>query len=221
MGPEQVAGRAVEVPRGTRHLLITCAAAADPQFRGVARACRLLAGSGAAHHIAWEGRGRLLLGSRRTLRWVAVSGHGAEGSARVSDGGGRALSPRDLRLPSGVDLYLLACHQGADPVLREWRARTRAAAHGCEGETESALSTLFLLALLEHGPESAARWFERWREANDRLRPHFPGMRSIYRDESCDFAAALDAIAAAFDVGAFADIVAVARRYGPLLDGLG
>jgi hypothetical protein len=119
-----------------------------------------------------------------------------------------------------VDLYLLACYQGTADVAREWATRTRAAVHGCGGETESALSALFLLALLEHGPGSAARWFERWREANDRLRPDFPRMRAIYRDESCDFAAALDAIAADFDLGAFADILAVARRYGPLLDGL-
>ncbi len=215
--------RAVEIPRGTRHLLITCAAAGDPQFRGVERACRLLAGCGAAHHIAWRGDGPLALGRRRALRWVAVSGHGAKGSARISDGlgpGGAALQPRDLRVAKGVDLYLLACHQGTEGPAGEWAARTKATVHGCGGETESALSALFLLALLEHGPDSAARWFGRWREANDRLRPDFPRMRRIYRDESCEFAAALDDIAALFDLGTFADILAVARRYGPLLDGL-
>ncbi len=213
----------MEIPRGTRYLLITCAAAADRQFRGVERACRLLAGCGAAHHIAWRGDGPLALGRRRALRWVAVSGHGAPGGARISDGlgpGGAALHPRDLRLAAGVDLYLLACYQGTDAVAREWATRTHATVHGCGGETESALSALFLLALLEHGPESAGRWFDRWREANDRLRPDFARMRRIYRDESCDFAAALDAIAAAVDLDAFAEILAVARRYGPLLDGL-
>jgi len=35
--------RSVKVPHGTRYLLITCAEATDGQFRGVAKACRLLA----------------------------------------------------------------------------------------------------------------------------------------------------------------------------------
>ena len=89
---------------------------------------------------------------------------------------------RTLPLAPGIDLYLLACYQGQKLIRQKWVAETKATVHGCESETESALSTLFLLALLEHGPESAAHWFERWREANDRLRPHFPEMRRLYED---------------------------------------
>ena len=101
----------MKVPHGSRYLLITCADANDGQFRGVAQACGLLAKAHGVHHLAWDG-GPLQLTRRRTLRWVAVSGHGAEGDARVSDGRGRSLCPRDLQLAPGVDLYLLACYQG-------------------------------------------------------------------------------------------------------------
>ena len=104
--------RTVKVPHGTRYLLITCADANDGQFRGVAQAYRLLAKADGVHHLAWDGGRPLQLAGRRTLRWVVVSGHGTEGDARVSDGRGRSLCPRDLQLAPGVDLYLLACYQG-------------------------------------------------------------------------------------------------------------
>ena len=211
----------MKVPPGTRYLLITCADATDGQFRGVAQACRLLAEADGVHYPAWEDGERLLLGGRRTLRWVAVSGHGAEGDARVSDGRERYLYPRDLRLAPGIDLYLLACYQGQEAIRQKWAEATKATVHGCEGETESVLSTLFPLALLEHGPESAAHWFDRWREANERLRPHFPEMRRLYEEYAKDFAAALDAIGSVVDLGPFHDIVAVAKCHGPILSGLG
>ena len=213
--------RSVKIPHGTRYLLITCAEPTDGQSRGVAQACRLLAKADGVHHLAWAGGRPLQLGRRRTLRWVVVSGHGAEGEARISDGRGRHLYSRDLPLPRGIDLYLLACYQGQETIRQKWAAKTKATVHGCEGETESALSTLFLLALLEHGPESAAHWFARWREANDRLRPHFPEMRRLYEERGKDFAAALDAIGAVVDLGPLHDILAVAKRYAPILSGLG
>jgi hypothetical protein len=92
--------------------------------------------------------------------------------------------------------------------------------HACEGETESALSTLFLLALLEHGPRSADRWFDRWREANDRLRGHFPEMRRLYRAHNGNWLAALDDIRAVADLGPFRDILEVAAARPELLSDL-
>ncbi len=204
-----------------RYLLISCAGPGDGQFRGVAQACGLLAGVDGVRHLAWGSDQPLRPDELRDLRWVVVSGHGGPGEARVGDGRGLYLYPGQLRLSGGADLYLLACYQGQGPVLREWAAATGAAAHGCEGETESALSTLFLLALLEDGPGSAERWFARWRDANDLLRPHFPELRRMYRKEGRDFAATLDAIACVVDLRALGDILAVARRHGPILDGLG
>ena len=203
------------------YLLITCADVEDRQFRGVAQACRLLTKADGVLHLAWEGGEPLQLARRQTLRWVAVSGHGAEGDARISDGHDRSLCPHDLPLRPGIDLYLLACYQGQEPIRQKWAAETKATVHGCEGETESALSTLFLLALLEHGPEKTPHWFGRWREANDRLRPHFPEMRRLYQEHGKDFAPALEAIAAVVDLGPFGDILAVAKRHAAILSGLG
>ena len=212
----------MSVPHGTRYLLLTCADPADRQFRGVAAACRLLAHTEGVHHLAWDGDGEpLALSRRRTLHWVVVSGHGAERTARISDGHRRRLLPRDLELPPGVDLYLLACHQGREENRRRWADQTQADVHGCEGETESALSTLLLLGLLDDGPQSIGRWFPRWRQANDGLRPHFPEMRRLYRAKGKDWPAALEAIRDTVDLGPFDDILAVAKRRPEILSGLG
>lgn len=213
--------RAAERSAPVRYLLISCAGPQDGQFRGVAQACSLLAGADGVRHLAWSPQQRLRPDEVGSLRWVVVSGHGAECEARIGDGGSRCLGPRDLTLCAETDLYLLACHQGKAPLIGEWALGTGATVHGCEGETESALSALFLLALLDDGPGSAERWFARWREANDLLRPHFHELRRMYREEGKDFAATLDAIASFVDLRALDDIVAVARRHDPILDGLG
>ena len=92
----------MKIPYGTRYLLLTCAGPADRQFRGIAEACSMLARTDDVHHLPWDGEA-LILSRRRTLRWVVVSGHGAERTARVSDGHRSRLLPRDLTLPPGVD----------------------------------------------------------------------------------------------------------------------
>jgi hypothetical protein len=120
-----------------------------------------------------------------------------------------------------VDLYLLACYQGRPEIRDLWAGETGGDVHGCEGETESALSTLFLLGLLDEGPQSISRWFDRWREANDRLRPHFPEMRRLYRARGKDWIAALEAIRDAVDLGPFGDMLTVAVRRAEILSGLG
>ena len=211
----------MKVPRSPCYLLVTCADPADGQFRGVHQASRLLAGSGGVGHIAWHEGRRVAVPPRSSLRWIVVSGHGRADHARVGDGGGVALGPRDLPPMHGTDLYLLACHQGEETNRQKWGEASGATVHGCAGETESALSTLFLLALLEHGPESAFHWFDRWRIANDRLRPQFPEMRRLYEERGRDFAAAVGAIAAVVDLGPFRDILAVAERNAGALSGLG
>ena len=210
----------MSIPYGTRYLLITCSDPTDRQFRGIAEACSLLAKTDGVHHLPWDGEA-LVLSRRRTLRWVVISGHGAERTAWISDGHRRRLYPRDLELPPGVDLYLMACHQGHDANRQRWVSETGGDVHGCEGESESALSTLFLLGLLDHGPEGIRRWFDRWRQANDRLRQHFPQMRSLYRAKGKDWSAALEEIRNAVDLGPFDDILTVAKRRPEILSGLG
>ena len=75
----------MKIPYGTRYLLITCSDPADRQFRGIAEACSLLAKTDGVHHLPWDGEA-LVLSRRRTLRWVVISGHGAERNARITDG---------------------------------------------------------------------------------------------------------------------------------------
>jgi hypothetical protein len=210
----------VKIPYGTRYLLLTCADLEDRQFRGIAEACSMLAKTDGVHHLPWNGE-PLALSRRRTLRWVVVSGHGAERTAWISDGHRRRLHPQDLELPPGVDLYLLACYQGRRDIRERWADETGGDVHGCDGETESALSTLLLIGLLEDDPRSIHRWFGRWRQANDRLRPHFPEMRRIYRAKGKDWPTALQAIRDIVDLGPFADILAVATRRTEILSGLG
>ena len=180
----------------------------------------MLAKTDGVDHLVWDGEA-LALSRRRTLRWVIVSGHGAERTARIGDGHRRRLLPQDLELPPGVDLYLLACYQGRREIRDRWADETGGHVHGCGGETESALSTLLLLGLLEDSPDSIRRWFLRWREANDRLRPHFPQMRRLYRAKGKDWTAALRAIRDIVDLGPFADLLAVAARRTEILSGLG
>lgn len=211
--------RGAQLHGGVRYLLVSCGGAEGGQFRGVARACGMLARAEGVRHVAWR-PGVALPPAAEGLRWVAVSGHGSEAQARIGDGKGRHLCPRDLRLGAGIDLYLLACHQGKRHLLEEW-AGTGATVHACDGETESALSTLFLLALVEDGPESAARWFARWLDANDRLRPHFPRLRRLYREQGEDFSDTLATIGAVVDLDAMRDILAVARRHASILNDLG
>jgi hypothetical protein len=209
----------VKVPPATRHLLITCARPRDRQFRAVASVCRMLSACDGVAHLRWAGE-PLRLGRRSALRWVAVSGHGAEDAARIGDGRGGGLSPCDLGVASGVDLYLLACSQGREATRNAWAEGTGAAAHGCTGETDSSLSVLFLLGLLDDGPESAWQWFGRWREANDRLRPHFSEMRRLHEALGGSFSAALDALSEFVDLAPLGEVVAVAERHRDLLERL-
>jgi hypothetical protein len=180
----------------------------------------MLAKTDGVYHLPWDGEA-LTLSRRRTLRWVVISGHGAERTARIGDGHRRRLHPQDLKLPHGVDLYLLACYQGRRQIRDRWAGETGGDVHGCDGETESALSTLLLLGLLEDNPDRIRRWFLPWRQANDRLRPHFPEMRRIYRAKGKDWTDSLEAIRRAVDLGPFADILAAAARRPEILSGLG
>jgi hypothetical protein len=208
------------VPYGTRYLLITCSRPEDRQFAGIERTCALLSRADRVHHLSWTNR-PLGLEQRRTLKAVVISGHGARTYPRVSDRHTRRIHPRDLLLPPRVPVYLLACNQGLRPIRERWSDETGGLAFGCEGETESLLSTLLLLGLLDHGLASLHRWFIRWRLANNRLRKHFPTMRHIYREHRKNWSAALETIQKKVDLGPFDDILAVARRRHRILSGLG
>jgi len=183
----------VTVPYGTRSLFITCAGGEEKQFRGIRRIFRNLAEDPASHLLEWR-CGALDMDRRRVLARVLISGHGHESSAGFDLSSKRALRPRDLRLPHGAKLYLVGCFQGREHLRRSWALATGVAlegVYGCEGETESALSTCLVLHLLEGGIEAIDRWFGPWMRCNDALRPHFPAIRASYNRQGADPLAAL------------------------------
>ena len=214
------------IPYGTRYLIVTCSHPDDRQFRGIFRVCRLLHKQKGTHHLPWQG-GDLSLAGRKTLKWVAISGHGAEHTARLSDGTGdensNTLCPGDLAIPCRTHLFLLGCYQGKDAVRKQWSRGTGInpnRLHACGGETESALSTLLLLNVLEHGEDSLYYWFRRGLEANRRFRSHFLSMKALYKKNRGDFMATIDRLSEQLDLVPFNDFLEAGKKYPRYLSGL-
>ena len=214
------------IPHGTRLLLVTTTAV-DRQFAGIVKACREIGRKKACHHLAFQGRS-LDLRHRSALSWVVISGHGSEKAARIGTDRSkkiaeRPLMPEDLLLPSRCCLLLLSCYQGRKALGALWSEGTgvsRARVMGCCGETESALSTLFLLHILAEGPDGLLHWFENWVEINDRLRPHFPLARRIYQQNHGRFLDTLTALGERVDMGRYGDFLSLTGEYGDYLDAL-
>lgn len=209
-------------PYGTRCLVITCFDHRQPQFAGIRRLAAELARRPGLFALDWRG-GSLLLGRRRALATLLVSGHGAAGRARLN-ADGVPLTPDCLRLPPRARLYLAACYQGGPAQRRAWAEAAgleTERVRGHEGETDSALSTCLFLHLLAEGPECLGRRFEEWRRANRYLSPHFPRLRRLYAELGGDPLATLSALGAEVDLAPVADFIAVCRDYPGYLRGLG
>ena len=141
----------------------------------------------------------------------------------MSNGRNNALTPHRLSLPKRCKLYLLGCYQGKESLRLQWALATGcdpAHVYGCRGETESALSTLFLLNILDDGLERVSYWFERWIEANDYLRSWFPQMRVTYRENRMNFLSSLQSIARRVDLAPIEDFVRVGTKYPNFLSEL-
>ncbi len=210
------------IPYGTRYLMVTCFDRANRQFRGVHEAARLLHQKQGVHHHHWSGR-KLGLGRRRTLVWTVVSGHGADGEARISAGSGTQLEPADLALPPESQMFLLGCYQGRESLRTRWAQATGITpeqVHGCSGETDSLLSAVFLLNLVEHGLDRTRHWFRRWAEANHYFRTWFPVARRTYEEQGADFIATLTRFAEEVDVSPYEDFLAVGFKYPSYLSHL-
>ena len=90
------------IPPGIHYIIITCSDPSDPQFRGIQEVSDLLGKFPQSLNSTWDGNA-LELSRRKALKWILISGHGAEESARLSGGGGdrnSAVTPRDLFLPN-------------------------------------------------------------------------------------------------------------------------
>ncbi|HUV08072.1 MAG TPA: hypothetical protein VMX75_10115 [Spirochaetia bacterium] len=230
----------MELPQEAENLLVTCFNRQDGQFRGVWEVCQMLSGRPGCCHITFKDQNMLLSG-RKNLGWVLLSGHGVRDEARVGDDRGGGITPPRLRLPPGAHLLLLCCYQGREDLRSVWARQTGAKEErvwGSSGETESALSTLYLLHLLEGErlPDNDGRpdyggqpvdddralyWFRRWIQANAYYRSHFPRARKLYRETGGDFLKTLDLLRTAVDTDRFEDFFSPAERYMEFLDRLG
>lgn len=168
--------------------MVACAGAGDPQFAGMRRALEVLEAAGHVPVLRWEG-GRLGFPSARAPGALVLAGHGCEETAGVGDGTGRRIGPAMLAVPAEARLYLLACSQGRADLRAAWArgtGRPLSRVQGAEAETETLLSTLFVLHLAREGPAPLARLFRQWVLANRIIRPHFPAARALYAETGGD-----------------------------------
>lgn len=176
------------IPHGTRYLFITCYKPNDPQFKGLYSVTRLFMKKRYCYCHDYRQTGTLDLSRRRKLAWVLISGHGGEDGARMTDGKNTRLYPRNIRLPKKTKFLLLGCHQGLPGQKEEWARGVNLPLkniYGADGESETALSTLCLLNIWEHGIPSAMKWFTRWIKANSYFRPKFEEIREEFYCSHC------------------------------------
>ncbi|GEM_PF-2843642 len=189
------------------YLFITCFSGEDRQFDGIRKALEIIshkwslretlrdAGAGvftdAVSLINWDSRpenSKVIRKNEKPER-VLISGHGLSSEAGVGDNNGRVLRPNDLRLTGGSMLYLLCCFQGKEELLDQWSEGTGldvSNIRGCEGETETALSTIFFMHLIDNGPDALPQTFSMWYKINNMLRDFFPYIRETYKRKNYD-----------------------------------
>ena len=93
--------------------------------------------------------------------------------------------------------------------------------HGCDGETDTSLSTLFLLNLFVNGMDRLHFWFNRWIQVNDYCRPWFDEMREVYEVNDRNFLATLDLLSHTMDLDPVAEFSRVGKKYPSFLTGVG
>ncbi|MCX7039006.1 MAG: hypothetical protein NT005_07735 [Spirochaetes bacterium] len=214
--------------RGARCILVSCFDPTDPQFAGMRKALRTLKGAESAEGAEridprdWDGR-LLSLARRARLSTLILCGHGREDEAGLGDGRGRFLRPADVRLPGRTRLLLLGCYQGREDLRRAWARGTgleQDRVSGAEGETETLLSTLFILHLAREGEGRAGELFEEWALANRIVRPFFEQARDLYRSTGGDPLAVLSFLEGVADLGPSRRFLALAGASVEYLAGL-
>lgn len=208
--------------RVPRCILVSCVDPRDPQFDGMRRALGELANTPGVESRVWDGF-PLPLSRRRRLTGLVLAGHGCEETAALGDGTGRRLAPRDVRLPAAADLFLLGCSQGREDLAAGWARGARLPAdrvHGAEGETETLLSTLFILHLAHEGPDRLPELFGEWILANRLIRPFFAPARRLYRSTGGDPLAVLSYLRGIVDLGGADRFLSIAGSSAQYLAGL-
>ena len=178
----------------------------------------------------WDG-GPVQLARLRAPEALIVAGHGCESEPGIGDGTGQRLTPGGLRCPARTPLYLLACSQGREDLRAAWARGTGHPAsrvRGAEGETETLLSTLFVLHLARDGPcrkkcacsAGLDLLFDQWVLANRIIRPFFAPSRELYRRTGGDPLAVLAYLERATDLGPVRGFLALAGSRVEYLTGL-
>jgi hypothetical protein len=212
------------IPYATRYLFINCYRPDNPLFKGIYAVTQLFKKRRNCRCLDYKNGIKLDLSKRRKLAWVLISGHGGEDGARMTDGEDTYLYPQNIKLPYKTKLFLLGCHQGLPMQEAEWAKGTGSELnniYGAEGETETALSTICLLSILEGGIETMGKWFIRWIEANAYFRPRFKEMREIYEAQGKIFAKAIAEIGKRIDLKPFMDMLSVGMNHPEYLDNIG
>jgi hypothetical protein len=212
------------IPYATRYLIINCYRPDNALFKGLYRVSRMFMKLRYCRCLNYTNETTIDLRKRRNLGTVLISGHGGRDGARMTDGADTRLYPWNLLLPPNTRLFLLGCHQGMPARITEWAGGTGvdpANIHGAAGETETALSTLCLLGVLEDGIATLEKWFTRWIEANEYFRPWFALMRETYRAQGRVFASAIAEIGRLIDLGPFGDMLSAGMKHPEYLDNMG
>jgi hypothetical protein len=203
-----------------RTLLLTCFDLSRGRYAGMRRVLGELAAGGSFRWESWTGGGAAAA-RFPGVREAILCGHGAAECPRLGDGEARFLMPAQLALPRRARLYLLGCYQGRDELRGAWERGTGVApgnARGADGETETLLSTLFLLHLTEGGGTEAL--FAQWAMANSLIRPLFEPARELYAHSGGDPLRVLSWLEETVDLSPVCAFLALARRKPEYLAGL-
>jgi hypothetical protein len=211
-----------ELSSGAGVLLVCCFDLEEPPYRGMSAALRELEEKPDFQWRAWD-ETRLDLEERKDLAHVVLSGHGSETQARLGDGVSRFLYPGDLGMPPGRNLYLLGCFQGREDLASLWARDTGLpmdGVFGAEGETETLLSTMFLLHLAAEGFSRIGRLFGDWVLANRIIRPLFAEARAFYAETGGDPLKVLDFLSSRLDLTPVLSFLDIAKKRADVLSGL-
>ncbi len=228
-------------------IVISCFSENDPQFSGINRTIKLLDKTREFKRIEWNCLKSYSIYPPylyKKIDSIIVTGHGSSEYARIGDNRGNFFTPHSLKRflaifsqtpeekteGSGLRLYLICCHQGSKHNIEEWSRRSKIEKRNIfatPDETETALSTLFFLHLLEdvktqvYNKSSTGKWFNLWKNTNIYLAPHFEEMREIYLENAGNPEAVIEKLKRILFCEEIKEFTNLYYRYPQFLEGLG
>ncbi len=229
----------------TASIIISCFSIGDSQFSGIEKSIKLL------NKTIWFSWIKEFTDDKfdkvhepiPKIKNVIITGHGSSEFARVGDNNGNFFSPNSLKKlllkgfsPSKKEnnpppnLYLICCYQGNTSNIEEWSKKTgieKRNIFAFPEETETALSTLFFLHLLEdinkglYTETSERKWFNLWKRANTYLYPYFDDIRRIYFENGKDPQVTIKKLGKILFRRELKEFTSLYYRYPQFLEGLG